>query len=62
MKNRSSSLPDRSVPKGPAQNQTPTLLKNRKICPNNWKTSKVSKKTPTKSKKNIKTYEQTLQY
>ena len=32
------------------------------IRPNNWKTSKLCKKTPTKSKKNSKTFEQTLQY
>ena len=29
----------------------PASLKNPQICPNNWKKSKVCKKTPTKSKK-----------
>ena len=46
LKNRSSNLPDRSVPKGPAQNQTYLhYSKNPQIGPNNWKTSKVCKKT-----------------
>ena len=35
----------------------PTLLKIPQIGPNNWKTSKVCKKTPTKSKKNSKTFQ-----
>ena len=39
-----------------------TLLKNPQIGPNNWKTSKLCKQTPTKSKKHSKTFEQTLQY
>ena len=39
-----------------------TLLKKPQIAPNNWKTSKLCKQTPTKSKKNSKTFEQTLQY
>ena len=40
----------------------PTLPKNPQIDPNNWKASKVCKQTPTKPKKNSKTFEQTLQY
>ena len=56
-------LPDRSVPKDPApKSNISTLLKKPQIGPNNWKTSKLCKQTPTKSKKNSKTFEQTLQY
>ena len=62
LKNRSSNLPDRSVPKGPAQNQTYLhYSKNPKLVPTTGKRQKSAKK-PTKSKKNIKTFEQTLQY
>ena len=38
------------------------ITQNLQIGPNNWKTSKLCKQTPTKSKKNSKTFEQTLQY
>ena len=40
----------------------PASLKNPQIGSNNWKKSEVCKKNPTKSKKNSKTLEQTLQY
>ena len=60
LKSRSSNLPNGSVPKGPAQTQTyrhhskvsNLVLATRKV-------QKYAKKT-TKSKKNIKTFEQTL--
>ena len=62
LKNKSSNLPDRSVPKGPVQNQTyQHYSKNPKLVPTTGKHQKSAKK-PTKSKKNIKTFEQTLQY
>ena len=38
------------------------ITQKSQIGPNNWKTSKLCQQTPTKSKKNSKTFEQTLQY
>ena len=40
----------------------PASLKSPQIGSNKWKKTKVCKKNPTKSKKNSKTFEQTLQY
>ena len=59
LKNRSSILPDGRVPKGPAQSQTyRRYSKISKLVPTPGKHQKSAEK-PTKSKKNIKTLEQT---
>ena len=60
LKSRSSNLPDGSVPKGPTQTQT--YRHHSKISNLVLATGKVQKyaKKTTKSKKNIKTFEQTL--
>ena len=63
LKSRSSNLPDGSVPKGPAQTQTyrhHSKISNFVLA--TGKVQKYAKKKTTKSKKNIKTFEQTLQY
>ena len=62
LKSRSSNLPDGSVPKDPAQIQT--YRHHSKIPYLVLATGKHQKyaKKPTKSKKSIKTFEQTLQY
>ena len=62
LKSRSSNLPDRSVPKDLAQIQT---YRHHSKIPNLVLAigkHQKSAKNPTKSKKNIKTFEQTLQY
>ena len=48
--------------KTPPKVKHTSTTQNPQIGPNNWKKSKVCKKTPTESKKNSKTFEQTLQY
>ena len=58
LKNRFSNLPDGSVPKGTAQTQTYRHhLKISNLVLATAKVQKYAKKTPTKSKKNIKTFE-----
>ena len=60
LRNGSTNLPDGSVPKDPAQSQTRQhYSKIPKLVPTPAKHQKSAKKTPTKSKKNIKTLEQT---
>ena len=46
----------------PKVKHTDITQKSPKTGPSNWKTSKVCKKSPAKSKKNSKTFQQTLQY
>ena len=63
LKSTSSNLPDGSVPKGPAEIQT---YQHHSKIPNLvlaiGKLRKSAKKTQQNLKKNIKTFEQTLQY
>ena len=62
IRNRSSNLLDGSVPKSPTQSQT---YRNYSKIPKLVSTTGKHQKSPkkqTKSKKNIKTFEQTLQY
>ena len=55
LKNRSSNLPDRSVPKGPAQNQTDQhYSKNPKLVPTIGKHQKSKKKYQQNLKKVLK--------
>ena len=48
--------------KTPPKVKHTSITQKSPIWPRNWKTSKVCKRNPTKYKKNIKTFEQTLQY
>ena len=61
LKSRSSNLPDGSVPKDPTEIQT---YRHQKSPIWSWQLENIKsqQKNPTKSKRNIKTFEQALQY